>query len=159
MWLYRWVLRVCPGAFRRDYGAAMEEMFARRIAYARRVGVVRTAYVWCRELAGLLALIASERWDASARRRGRYQQMQSRPQVGMMELSAQEIRHAARRLARTPLFTLAAATTLALAIAANAAIFTLVHRVVLNPLPYADSERLLALDYGIPSRNVPSGVT
>ena len=75
-----------------------------------------------------------------------------------MELSAQEIRHAARRLARTPLFTLAAAVTLALAIAANAAIFTLVHRVVLNPLPYADSERLLALDYGIPGRNVPSGV-
>jgi len=75
-----------------------------------------------------------------------------------MELSAQEIRHAARRLARTPLFTLAAAVTLALAIAANAAIFTLVHRVVLNPLPYADSERLLALDYGIPGRNVSSGV-
>jgi predicted permease len=158
MWLYRWVLRVCPEALRRDYGAAMEEMFARRIADARRVGVLRTTYVWCRELAGLLALIASERWDASARRRRRYQQMQSRPKVGVMELSAQEIRHAARRLARTPLFTLAAATTLALAIAANAAIFTLVHRVVLNPLPYADSDRLLALDHGIPSRNVPSGV-
>ena len=75
-----------------------------------------------------------------------------------MELTAQEIRHAARRLVRTPLFTLAAALTLALAIAANAAIFTLVYRVVLNPLPYADSERLVMLDYGIPSRNVPSGV-
>jgi putative ABC transport system permease protein len=158
MRLYRWLLRLCPGTLRREYGAAMEEMFARRIADARRVGVVRTTYVWCRELAGLLALIASERWDASARRRRRYQQMQSQPKVRVMELTAQEIRHAARRLARTPLFTLAAATTLALAIAANAAIFTLVHRVVLNPLPYGDSERLLALDHGIPSRNVPSGV-
>ena len=75
-----------------------------------------------------------------------------------MDTIAQDLRHAARRLTRTPVFTLAAATTLALAIAANAAIFTLVHRVVLNPLPYADSERLLALDYGIPGRNVPSGV-
>src|SRR5262245_50804611 len=129
----------------------MEEMFARRIADARRVGVARTAYVWCRELAGLLALIASERWDVSARRRRHYQQMQSRPKAGVMELIAQDIRHAARRLVRTPLFTLAAALTLALAIAANAAIFTLVHRVVLNPLPYAESERLIALDYGIPS--------
>jgi predicted permease len=75
-----------------------------------------------------------------------------------MATIAQELRHAARRLARTPVFTVAAATTLALAIAANAAIFTLVYRVVLNPLPYADSQRLIALDYGIPGRNVPSGV-
>src|SRR5262249_17779303 len=87
-----------------------------------------------------------------------YQQMQSRPKAGVMELIAQDIRHAARRLVRTPLFTIAAALTLALAIAANAAIFTLVHRVVLNPLPYAESERLIALDYGIPSRNVSKGV-
>ena len=74
MHIYRCVLRLCPAALRRDYGAAMEEMFARRIADARRVGVARTAYVWCRELAGLLALIASERWDVSARRRRHYQQ-------------------------------------------------------------------------------------
>ena len=77
----------------------------------------------------------------------------------MMDTLTQELGHAARRLMRTPVFTAAAATTLALAIAANAAIFTLVHRVVLNPLPYADSERLVFLDYGIPGRNVPSGVS
>ena len=64
----------------------------------------------------------------------------------LMDTVAQELRHAARRLARTPVFTVAAATTLALAIAANAAIFTLVYRVVLNPLPYPDSQRLIALD-------------
>ena len=75
-----------------------------------------------------------------------------------MDTTAQELRHAVRRLTRTPVFTAAAATTLALAIAANAAIFTLVYRVVLNPLPYPDSGRLIALDYGIPERNVPSGV-
>ena len=86
------------------------------------------------------------------------QRLLAAPKAGIMDTIAQELRQAARRLTRTPVFTAAAATTLALAIAANAAIFTLVHRVVLNPLPYADSERLLALDYGIPSRNVPSGV-
>jgi hypothetical protein len=36
-----------------------------------------------------------------------------------MDTAAQEIRQAARRLVRTPVFTLAAALTLALAIAAN----------------------------------------
>ena len=53
-----------------------------------------------------------------------------------------EIRHATRRLIRSPAFTLAAVLTLALAIGANAAIFTVVYRVVLNPLPYPDSDRL-----------------
>src|SRR4030095_565332 len=77
---------------------------------------------------------------------------------GIMDTTAQELRHAVRRLTRTPVFTAAAATTLALAIAANAAIFTLVYRGVLTPLPFPDSERLIALDYGIPERNVPSGV-
>ena len=39
---------------------------------------------------------------------------------------------------RSPAFTLATVLTLALAIAANASIFALVHRIVLNPLPYPD---------------------
>ena len=68
----------------------------------------------------------------------------------------QELRHAARRLIRTPVFTLATALTLALAIGANVAIFTVVYRVVLNPLPYGDSNRLVALEFSMPNRNVPS---
>jgi putative ABC transport system permease protein len=70
-----------------------------------------------------------------------------------------EMRHAVRRLWRTPAFTLPAALTLALAIGANASIFAVVHRVVLNPLPYGDSDRLIALDFGMPIRNVASGLT
>jgi predicted permease len=54
---------------------------------------------------------------------------------------------------------MAAASTLALAIAANASIFTVVHRVVMNPLPYPESARLIALDYGFPARNMASGLT
>ena len=60
----------------------------------------------------------------------------------------QEIRQAARRLRRTPAFTLASLLTLALAIAANVSIFAVVHRVVLKPLPYPDSDRLIELDHG-----------
>ena len=76
-----------------------------------------------------------------------------------MDVTIQEFRQAARRLVRTPLFTATAALTLALAIGANASLFTIVHRVVLNPLPYPESDRLIALDYGFPSRNIPSGMT
>ena len=154
----RWLVRLCPEALRREYGAAMEETMANRLAAARAAGRWRTAAVWWREATGLLTLAITERWGQPARIRRARQQLLAAPKAGLMDMIAQDLRHAARRLTRTPVFTAAAATTLALAIAANAAIFTLVYRVVLNPLPYAGSERLLMLDHGIPGRNVPSGV-
>lgn len=49
--------------------------------------------------------------------------------------------------------------TLALALAGNTAIFTLVYRVVLNPLPYPRSNRLLSSQFAIPSRNITSVVS
>jgi putative ABC transport system permease protein len=64
---------------------------------------------------------------------------------------------AARRLTRSPAFTAAAVLTLALALGANAAIFAVVYRVILNPLPFADSARVISLEDGMPSRNVPFG--
>ena len=71
-----------------------------------------------------------------------------------------EIRHAMRRLVRSPAFTIAAVLTLALAIGANGSIFAVVERVLLNPLPYPDSNKVIDLDHGAtPSgRNVPSGI-
>ena len=59
----------------------------------------------------------------------------------------QEIRHATRRLLRAPAFTVAAVATLALAIGANTSIFAIVERVVLNPLPYPDSDRLILVEH------------
>ena len=73
-----------------------------------------------------------------------------------MDTLRQEFQQAARRLIRNPGFSLVTLFTLALAIGANVSIFAVVHRVLLNPLPYGDSDRLVALEFGIPSRNVPS---
>ena len=67
-----------------------------------------------------------------------------------MDVMAQEIRHAARRLLRAPVFTSAAVSTLALAIGANVAIFAVVERVVLNPLPFPDSDRVVKLEHRVP---------
>ena len=158
MRMYRWLLRLSPDALRREYGAAMEDMFARRLIEARRAGLGRVAHLWGRELAGLLSLAISERFGAAELPRHRQQQRLSASKAGIMDVTTQEVWHAARRLARTPLFTLTAALTLALAIAANASIFTVVNRVVVNPLPYPASDRLIALDYGMPARNVTSGM-
>jgi putative ABC transport system permease protein len=57
------------------------------------------------------------------------------------------IRHAARRLARTPGFTAAATLTLAFGIGGASAVFTVVNGVLLRPLPYPHAERLVDLSH------------
>src|SRR5436190_18926518 len=53
-----------------------------------------------------------------------------------------DLRYAARILLKTPVFTVTAVITLALCIGANTAIYTVVDRVLLRPLPYPHPERL-----------------
>ena len=54
----------------------------------------------------------------------------------------QDVGYAFRMLRRTPAFTAAALLTLALGIGANSAIFSVVHGVLLESLPYRDADRL-----------------
>ncbi|MQA89406.1 MAG: FtsX-like permease family protein [Gemmatimonas sp.] len=61
-----------------------------------------------------------------------------------------DLRIALRSLLRTPGFTAAAVLTLALGIGAPTAIYTVLKRVVLDPLPYPEAERLVRLINHVP---------
>jgi len=63
--------------------------------------------------------------------------------VSVVESTAQDVRYALRALRKSPAFGVVAALTLALAIGANTAIFSVIEAVMLRPLPYKDSGRLV----------------
>ena len=62
-----------------------------------------------------------------------------------LEQWTRDVRDATRMLRRNPMFTLVAAMTLAIGIGANALIFSVINSVLLNPLRYPQSERLVAI--------------
>ncbi|HEY3516033.1 MAG TPA: ABC transporter permease, partial [Gammaproteobacteria bacterium] len=60
----------------------------------------------------------------------------------LLSAFGRDLRYAIRVLSRTPVFTTAAIVTLALAIGANTAVFSLVDAILIKPLPYPEPDRL-----------------
>ena len=66
----------------------------------------------------------------------------------------EDCRYAIRRLARSPGFTATALLTLSLGVGGTAVLFALIDSVLLRPLPYPESDRLVALVHKAPGIHV-----
>jgi putative ABC transport system permease protein len=80
-----------------------------------------------------------------------------------LETLARNLRHGTRTLARTPGFAIAAILVMALGIGTTTALFTIVHAVLLQPLPFKAPDRLLRLyehssDDKFPHNQVAPGI-
>src|SRR6202050_4974903 len=74
-----------------------------------------------------------------------------------METLAQDIRYALRTLRKAPAFALVAVLTLALGIGASTAIFSVIENILLEPFPYPDAQRFMAIQIHDTERDEPGG--
>src|SRR5690349_20040705 len=75
-----------------------------------------------------------------------------------MESLLQDLRFAVRQLTRTPVFSIAAAATLAIGIGATTAIFSTVNATLLRPLPFPRPAELMAIRTRYVDGKVTSGL-
>jgi putative ABC transport system permease protein len=118
---FRRMLRLLPLDFRADYGREMEQVFREQHRDAN--GPVTRTAVWMRALGGLFAI---------------------GPREHLAQLR-QDVRYAIRGMARNPGFVAVVVVALALGTGVNTAIFSVVHAVLLRPLPYGDPDRIVSV--------------
>ncbi|NNL29904.1 MAG: FtsX-like permease family protein [Gemmatimonadetes bacterium] len=134
------LLRLYPKEYRERYAVEMEDVF-RRDAERRGAGVA----FWLSAVGDHLEAA----WYV--RRRGR-----SQTGEGRMTRMMDDFRAAVRSLRRAPRFVLFAVGTLAFGVGAVTAVFSVVERVVIRPLPYPESERMMLI--GIDPRHDPGSL-
>jgi predicted permease len=74
--------------------------------------------------------------------------------LGVFSHLGQDVRHSIRLLARSPGFATAVILSLAIGIGANTTIFSVVHALMLRPLPYENADRLVILWNRSPGLNI-----
>src|SRR5215510_8670020 len=76
-----------------------------------------------------------------------------------MEIFFQDLRYGIRMLGKKPSFTILAVLALAIGIGANTAIYSVVNALLINPLPFPELDRLVALWEKIPDQGVDRNET
>jgi predicted permease len=142
---YAALLWAFPRRFRSKFGAGMRHAFTAEHARARAVGRLALSRFWFRTIADSL-------WSGSKERIRPVHEPGSSPFPGvpterwsrqMFRRLVRDVRIAARRARKHPGFSMATIVTLGVGIGATTAIFSVVHGVLLKPLPYEESEALV----------------
>src|SRR5262249_51449915 len=118
---YTILLRLYPSAFREEYEKEMRAAF--RQSRRSESGAMRRTLLWFSVATDTLATAPGEHLD----------------------MLMNDIRYTLRGLRKTPAFAAAVLTTIALGIGATTAIYSLVHAVLLRPLPFAAPDRLVRI--------------
>ena len=119
--LYRLLLRFYPGEFRDEYEQEMLQTFRDRLSHDRGLGRFAVLRFWWQVVADSILRAPGEHFD----------------------ILRHDVRYALRSLRRAPVFAATAIATLAIGVGANTAIFSIVHAVILRPLPYDPHDRLV----------------
>ena len=152
----RLLLRAYPRHLRQREADVLEAACIECLARERRrLGRFGAAYAWGRLIADTLVAAIVLRADERRRRRVAWAHVPpSAPKEILMTRLWQDIRYAARRLQRAPIFSLAVIATLALTIGATTAVFTVVNAVLLRALPYRDPSRLVLVQQAFPQMSL-----
>lgn len=148
------LLRWLPDDFRRDFGADVEEQIEIDYERARGRGP-GPLLVFVLATAADVALVAVlERVRPG--RPGRWAvTTEKRTGDGMMTTWWRDLGFAWRSLRRSPSFTLTAVGTIGVALGITSAIFAVVHKVLIEPLPYDDADRLVYIAASAPGSDFP----
>ena len=121
MRLYKALLHLYPSSFRKEYEEELVHIFRERRTQMH--NPVSIAWLWLSGFVDVVLNAACAHW----------------------EILRQDLRYTTRTLLRAPVFTLTAIVVTGLGIGASTAAFSITDRVLLRPLPFPNSDRLVQL--------------